>query len=311
MWILNYKQSPMKEIELIRLYYYFCEYYERELRWYNQRFSNNSTPSNEKLTDAELLTIYFYCRRYENKHLKTEIYDYAKRYLQSWFPNLPAYANFNTRINNLSSALNALVALQLDHLQDIESQFISEISLIDSLPIILCSGKRQGKVAPELSDKSYCATKNLYYFGVKVHAIAFSRKKKLPLPEFISVTPASENDLTAFYPILNKLLNRAIFADKAYADKALNEQLMKDINTYIYTPVKLVKGEEPKIRQFKKAADDLFSTAVSTVRQPIESLFNWIIQKTDIQRASKVRASAGLMTHIFGSIASALLFWLF
>ena len=54
-----------------------------------------------------------------------------------------------------------------------------------------------------------------------------------------------------------------------------------------------------------KAVNDLFSIAVSRVRQPIESLFNWLIQKTDIQKASKVRSSKGLLIHIFGKIASA------
>lgn len=127
----------------------------------------------------------------------------------------------------------------------------------------------------------------------------------------MSITPASENDLTAIRPILPKLVDRAIFADKAYLDHPLNAQLMKDQNTYIYTPVKLVKGDSEALRHFKKAADDLFSTAVSTVRQPIESLFNWINEKTHIQNAAKVRATNGLITHIFGAIATALLFWLF
>lgn len=302
----------MKELELIALYYYFCDCYDTDLRWYNQHFSRNSSPANEKLTDEELLTVYFYCRRYENKHLKSEIWDFANRYMRSWFPNLPAYATFNNRMNNLSSALNALVALQFDSLKTIESQSINEeISLVDALPVMLCSGKRQAKVATELSDKTFCATKGIYYFGVKLHIVAFQRPKKLPLPEFLSVTPASESDLMALKPILPKLVNRAIFADKAYADKPLNAQLLKDTNTYIFTPVKLVKGESESVRQFKKAADDLFSTAVSRVRQPIESLFNWIIEKANIQDASKVRATKGLTTHIFGSIATALMFWLF
>lgn len=302
----------MKELELIALYYYFCECYDTDLRWYCQRFSPNSSPANEKMTDEELLTIYFYCRRYENKHLKSQIWDYANRYMRSWFPNLPAYANFNNRMNNLSSALNALVALQLDSLKIIDYQSINEeISLVDALPVMLCSGKRQAKVATELSNKTYCATKGIYYFGVKLHFVAFQRPKKLPLPEFISVTPASESDLMALKPILPKIINRAIFADKAYADRPLNEQLLKDSNTYIFTPVKLVKGESESVRHFKKAADDLFSTAVSTVRQPIESLFNWIIEKAKIQDASKIRATNGLTTHIFGSIATALMFWLF
>lgn len=71
------------------------------------------------------------------------------------------------------------------------------------------------------------------------------------------------------------------------------------------TPIKGIKGQCQEIKNREKAANDLFSTALSRVRQPIEALFNWLIQKTDIQRASKVRSSKGLLIHIFGRIASA------
>ena len=157
----------MKELELIRLYFYLCDCNDNLLCAYCQRFSPNATPNNEKLTDAELLTIYFYCRRYEGKHSKTAIYDFAQRYMKSWFPDLSAYANFNSRLNNLGAALPYLVEQMLNEVQNIENQDIDEeVSLMDSLPIMLCSGKRRGKVAPELSEKSYCSTKGIYYFGV-------------------------------------------------------------------------------------------------------------------------------------------------
>ena len=176
----------MKELELIRLYYYLCDCNDKVLSIHHQRFSHNCSPSNEKLDDIELLTIYFYCRRFENKHSKTEIYDYAKRYMFSWFPKLPNYANFTSRLNNLCSTIQYLIDRILFDLQTIDNQTIDQnVSVIDSLPIMLCSGKRQGKVAPELSEKSYCATKNVYYFGVKLHLVAFRRKGKLPMPEYL------------------------------------------------------------------------------------------------------------------------------
>ncbi len=302
----------MKEMELIRLYFYLCECNDKFLSAYCQRFSPNATPNNEKLTDAELLTIYIYCRRYEGRQSKTEIYDFARRYLKSWFPDLPAFANFNSRLNNLSPALPYLVEQMLHEVQSIENQDIDkDISLIDSLPIMLCSGKRRGKVAPELSEKSYCATKGVYYFGLKLHALAFRRKGKLPVPEILAVTSAAENDLEAFRSLMPTPLNRMIFGDKAYADEELKEYLVKNANTCMITPVKLVKGETEMTRQFKKAADDLFSTAVSSIRQPIESFFNWLIEKTNIQNASKVRCTKALILHTFGAIAAALAFWLF
>jgi hypothetical protein len=42
------------------------------------------------------------------------------------------------------------------------------------------------------------------------------------------------------------------------------------------------------------------------VRQPIESLFNWIQEKTGIQVTSKVRSYQGLMIHVFGRLAAAM-----
>lgn len=295
----------MKALELIKLYFYLCECYTTKLCWHFQRFSPNTSPNNQKITDEEVLCIYFYCRIHENRHSKKDIHDFANRYMQSWFPNLPNYANFNVRLNQLQVIILGILPILLEFIekQHIVKNIQEDILLIDAFPIMLCSGKRNGKVATEIADKTYCASKNAWYYGVKMHTVAKRVTKKLPLIDFISITKASENDLIAVKAILHKLVNKSIFADKAYSDIPLNIQLMKEQNTYIYTPVKLVKGESAQRRQFKKAADDLFSTAVSTVRQPIEALFNWINELTGLQNAAKIRATNGLLVHIFGAIA--------
>jgi hypothetical protein len=59
------------------------------------------------------------------------------------------------------------------------------------------------------------------------------------------------------------------------------------------------------IKQRLKPANDLFTTAVSRVRQPVEAILNWLIEKADIQKASKVRSTKGLMVHAFGRLAAA------
>ena len=69
------------------------------------------------------------------------------------------------------------------------------------------------------------------------------------------------------------------------------------------TPVKKAKGQA-----HLDAADQGLSTAVSRVRQPIESLFHWIEEKTGIQCASKVRSYRGLLVPVFGRLAAAM--WL-
>ena len=60
-------------------------------------------------------------------------------------------------------------------------------------------------------------------------------------------------------------------------------------------------------KQHDRAANDLFSKAVFKVQQQIEGWFNWLIEKTDFQRASKVRSAKGLPVHIFGKLAAAVI----
>ena len=79
----------------------------------------------------------------------------------------------------------------------------------------------------------------------------------------------------------------------------------------MFTPVKAIKGMCDRKRQFYRAANDLYSKAVSTIRQLIESFFNWRIEKTDIQRASKVRSTKGLLIHVFGRITVAFISCIF
>lgn len=52
--------------------------------------------------------------------------------------------------------------------------------------MITCAGKNKvGKVATEITSKGYCSTKNMYYFGLKLHVVAFRRKGTIPFPEML------------------------------------------------------------------------------------------------------------------------------
>ena len=55
----------------------------------------------------------------------------------------------------------------------------------------------------------------------------------------------------------------------------------------LFTPVKAIKGESTEITKRKKAARNLFSTAVSKVRQPTESLFNWLNEKNKYSKSDE------------------------
>ena len=158
-------------------------------RWnYCQRFSNNSNPD---FTDQEVMTIYLYAMNVEQRLKIKQIHQYASDYPRSWFPLLPSYEAFNMRINRLSEAFRNLSYVLLSGYcpQDCDLN----TSVMDSLPIITCSVKRTPSVAKEITDKGYCSTKSMYYYGLKLHALAFHRPDHLPFPESIVVTPDSEN----------------------------------------------------------------------------------------------------------------------
>ena len=318
--------SDNKKIKLIAIYMYISELYrvlrtqykyEIELQYTCQRFSNNFLP---EFTDQELMTIYLFAVTEERRFQIKEIHEFANNYLRSWFPKLPSYQAFNNRLNRLSEAFKTLaIGLFTCHVPE---DCDLSTSLVDSLPIITCKGRnRKAKVAREIVDKGWCSTKNLFYYGLKLHLLGFRRQGTIPFPELIGITAASENDLTAFRELFGDIVrNRVIWGDKIYIDHEYFEKKWKEQNVQMLTPVKLVKGEAECVRQREKAYlyfvrstkyRDLYSAHVSKFRQPIESFFNWLNEKTKIQEAQKVRSKNGLYVHVFGKIAAALLYLIF
>lgn len=298
--------SKAKSTKLVEIFFYVSDLYEKELKFSCERFSNNSCPD---FSDQEIMTVYLFCINQEQRNKIKQIYTFANDYLRSWFPKLPSYAAFNNRINRLSEAFRLLTASLLRTHQPSDCAF--QESLLDSLPVITCSGKRMGKVAPELTEKGYCSTKSMFYYGLKLHALAFRRENQLPFPEQLLITAASENDLNVFRNAWSNIENRTFFGDKIYHDYDFFERLQITHNATMLTPVKAIKGQSEWEKHHDRAANDLFSKAVSKVRQPIEGWFNWLIEKTDFQRASKVRSAKGLLVHVFGKLAAAFIYLVF
>ena len=118
-----------------------------------------------------------------------------------------------------------------------------------------------------------------------------------------SLTPASGHDGKVFDQIRPLLANEEVFGDKAYQRPDAKE-VERNQNVTVLTPVKKKKGQK-----YLDADEQWLSTAVSTVRQPIETLFGWIEEKTGIECAGKVRSYQGLLVHIFGRLAAAMFFW--
>lgn len=288
---------------LIRIYFHVCDKYKVQLCWEVQRFSNNVQPANI-ITDEELITIYLFCVAYEEKYRIKSMYKHIKNHWHSWFPTLPSYQAFGARLNRLCDAFTVLMMGFFNSISIAEDKL--KVLPGDSFPVITCCHKRQGRVATELTDKGFSATKKLYFYGVKVHVLGLKRQNTIPFPQYVEVTPASVHDLTALRGVLEKIKADGCILDKAYADTDLAKKMLQQDNILL-TPLKDKKGWQTVCKQREQAFNDIFNKAVATVRQPIESLFNWINELTQIQNASKVRSANGLKLHLYGKMAAALM----
>ena len=172
------------------------------------------------------------------------------------------------------------------------------------MPIVVAKASRssRAKVAPDMCDKGYCDSKKMWFYGVKLHTLGQRQHKTLPLPKLMQLMPASHHDRKISEEMLTDASGFDLFADKAYINAVWQAELSTNQQINIITPTKLAKGQKRL-----DSADSLFSTAVSRVRQPIESFFNWLNELTQIQTASKVRSSNGLCSFIFARISLACL----
>jgi len=239
----------VKTLYLIQVNCAVCQHYDSILSAENQRLSNNSRP---KFSDEECIAIYLFGIA-EGKFEQKAICQFILDYFPGWFPALPSYQKFSYRINRLARALLGLCSLLMLEME------------ID------------------------CDSKNMWYYGTKVHVLARKQLGKMPVLRGFEVSPAACHDLTAAKPMLFECRNFDLAADKAYCDAAWREELaLRGIR--LFTPRKAAKGES--------GGCDCTSTFVAAERQPVESLFNWINEKTRIESASKVRSLDGLVAFI-------------
>jgi hypothetical protein len=286
------------ELQFINLYCVICHHYDTRLVHDAQRTSNNFLP---EFTDEECITIALWGlanRKFTCKH----VHKFIKTYYSGWFPKMPKYKAFNKRLAYLADAIKTLANELLAELLGITPECVTH--LIDSMPIIVASQSRSGraKVAPELCNKGYCDSKKMWFYGVRLHVLGQSQHKTLPLPKLMQLAPASHHDRKVGAEMLYDVFGIDAFADKAYINAQWEADMKDDNQLNLLAPVKLQKGQK-----YLASADSLFSTAVSKVRQPIESFFNWLQELTQIQSASKVRSGNGLISFIFSRIALACL----
>lgn len=286
------------ELQLIELYLWVCSVYDNHPMLKYQRLSNNWQPD---FTDQELITIYLF-GQFQGHFKQNRIHQYILQHFADWFPSLPSYQTFNYRLNNLAESFQVIVYELFKEIETSGKYHFEEDCLLDSMPIMLAVRGRsaRAKVARDQANQSYCATKEIWYHGVKLHLAARKQYRRLSKPEILKITPAADHDLRVLEELEGKILGN-LFADKAYKDQE-TERRFKEQGVMICTPDKKKKNQ----KVYEVGQSGLWSRFVSVIRQPIESLFNWINEKTDLQNGSKIRSSNGLLVHCYGKLAVAL-----
>ncbi len=120
------------------------------------------------------------------------------------------------------------------------------------------------------------------------------------MPLNLKITSATTHDLRVLQEIKEQIVGQVV-ADQADQDET-TEQELRNNGVILCTPDKKKKNTEV----YEVGKSGLWSRFVSSIRQPIESLFNWINEKTEIQDGSKIRSSNGLLVHCYGRLANAL-----
>jgi hypothetical protein len=261
--------------------------------------NRNGKPS---LTVPELMTIYLFGQL--NGHFKKRaIYNFINHYWRAHFPALPSYQAFSRRLNLLENNFQSMFGYLLGELQKEESGFQTPDHLIDSMPVMLASGSKskRSRVAREIANTGFCATKQTHFHGIRLHLIARRKPEALPVPAHLWMERANTHDLTALRRVQSNIPEKInLFGDKAYADRRF-KGFLRERRIRLLTPMKKPKGGE--LSPAQKHCNKL----ISKIRQPVESFFKWLIDKTDIQRASQIRSTDGLLVHCLGKLSFALL----
>jgi len=289
----------MWQIHLIRLYCTVCEYYDTTVHVEVQRLTNNSCP---QFSDQEMMTVYLWGTLQGLRDVKA-IYTYTFRHLREWFPALPSYQAFDRRMGNLCMAFARLAECFVDSRGSDGYDLTSLV--VDSLPIWLARLSRSdhAKVAREICAKAYNASREEWYYGLKLHAVVQDRYKKLPALLVATVSAASTHDLPCAKHAMGALgiWEGTLFGDKAYVDAHWAQTLHATSHLQLATPHRRTRGEVDPFPGGNAA-----ETFISSIRQKIEIFFNWLNAKTGIQCASKVRSLKGALSHTFGKLAAAL-----
>ena len=180
------------------------------------RASSHSEPPQRSMSDSEVITTALVATRLFGGNFAT-----ARAYLQkeSYIPDMLSKSQYNRRLHRAAPLLRWLFRqMARIHKQTAEK----DIYLVDSFPASVCKNIRipQTRIygaeeGPNEEFRGYIASKDEYFFGVKVHLLVTGEGH--PVEAFL--TPGARNDTRAMKQFqFNLPEGSVVIGDKAYND---------------------------------------------------------------------------------------------
>jgi len=186
--------------------------------------------------------------------------------VERYIPNMLSKSQLCRRLNKIEKPVwNAVLnKLSLEFTKyNVENEFV-----VDSFPVPVCKLVRmkKNKMYQGRQYIGYCAAKDEYYFGVKLHMVCDVNGR----PIQTLLTPASENDVKAFRKINLELpVNSAIYADKAYNDYEYEDRLIQKKQIHLM-PIRKKNSKRKGsgfLAKFRRKKRKIIETAFSCIEK--------------------------------------------
>ena len=253
----------MRLIQLIDLFFRVCEVYDNQMIGHCFRHTKNGIQP--RFTDAEVITCYLFATGWQKCAGPKACYDYIATHYLDCFPLLPANQSFNHRLNRLAEVLPLFTQACFTAWANLVSSLPSTTVVTDSFPVITAAGNQRPSNCTLIGNKGRCASKGLWFHGVKVHLGGLEQALTLPIPAYLIIAPASVNDKTAQEDELRQMQNTCVVADKAYVDEGLSREMAENYSQLL-TPPRYGRGTSELDKRLDGPAFQLEQRLLSGLR---------------------------------------------
>lgn len=191
------------------------------------------------------------------------IWQYFRTHWSHYFPNIPSRCNFTRQLANLDAVKRAI----FNRLSQNLAQDPGMVFIVDGVPMPLCElcRAKRSRRFPLEAGTGYCATKKMYYFGLKGHVVIDDRGTLLAF----SVASPHEDERAVFLNDCAQVVEgHEGVADKGYIGQAFHEELWTRSGINLSTPLR---------KNMKNYDPDAFPNWMKDFRRKVETVIGHLV----------------------------------